>query len=91
MKKLLDALQAAGVQIMDSEYILSVIGGLESDFDFIVAMISAQVSSISLPEVCHLLLSQEACNNHNVVVNPVIPTANAVFRRDKDRPTCQIC
>lgn len=88
MKGVVDALRSAGVTILDSGFILSVVGGLDSDYESIVAVIMSQIHTLTLPKVRHLLISQEIRNNRNNLANTAVHSANAIVEKDKERPIC---
>lgn len=91
MKKMVDVLQSAGVQVSNFEFILRIIDGLDSDFESIMAVIMSQIKTLSLPEVRHLLVSQEIRIARINSISTSIHSANLVFKKDKKHSAYQIC
>lgn len=89
----LAALRSTDVAVSDYEFILYAIGGLESDFETIVAVISALMLTMIISTMCSLFLSQEICNTIIRGVTFSIASENLVQGSSKKKNCiiCQIC
>lgn len=81
IKNLIDSLTAAGRKISKEDHILHILGGLGTDFDSTVSVISAKTSPQTLQEVYSLLLAQENRNERNSI-NPdgSFPSVNVAIQ-----------
>jgi len=89
-----DTLRTAGVSVSRGEIILYILGELDTDYKAIVAVISSQLETITLPTVHTLLTNQEIRNSkvRNSQSAFSINASNYNSKRDREtRLVYQIC
>lgn len=88
--KLVQDLRAGGVMVSDSEIILYAIGGLDSDFESIVAVISSQLATMTIQTMRVLLMNQEIRNAKVCGLSQAFSSVNMTKSYKKERVSCQI-
>lgn len=89
--RLVQDLRTWGVTVSDSEIILYAIGGLDFDFESIVAVISSRLATMTIQTMQVLLINQKIRNAKVRGMSQSFSSVNIAKSYRKEQVSCQIC